>query len=87
MSFISSTVILPLYVSHFTNNPLLFGIIPFLSTAGYLLPQLFTANWVEHAPRKKFFPVTLGFFLERVPSSCWPRRHTSWRPAGPAWLW
>ena len=24
MSFISSTVILPLYVSHFTNNPLLY---------------------------------------------------------------
>ncbi len=67
MSFISSTVILPLYVSHFTQNPLLIGLIPFLSTAGYLLPQLFTANWVERAPRKKFFPVTLGFFLERVP--------------------
>jgi len=67
MSFISSTVILPLYVSHFTNNPLLFGLISFLSTAGYLLPQLFVANWVERAPLKKFFPVTLGFFLERMP--------------------
>jgi MFS family permease len=67
MSFISGTVILPLYVSHFTNNPLLFGLISFLSTAGYLLPQLFVANWVERAPLKKFFPVTLGFFLERMP--------------------
>ncbi len=67
MSFISSTVILPLFVSHFTNNPLLIGLIPFLATAGYLLPQLFVANWVERAPRKKFFPVTLGFFLERMP--------------------
>lgn len=67
MSFISSTVILPLFVSHFTNNPILIGLIPFLSTSGYLLPQLFVANWVERAPRKKFFPVTLGFFLERVP--------------------
>jgi MFS family permease len=67
MSFISSTVILPLFVSHFTSNPLLIGLIPFLSSAGYLLPQLFTANAVERAPRKKFFPVTIGFFLERIP--------------------
>ncbi len=67
MSFISSTIILPLYVSHFTKSPLLIGLIPFLSTAGYLLPQLFVANAVERAPKKKFFPVTLGFFLERVP--------------------
>jgi MFS family permease len=67
MSFISSTIILPLYVSHFTTNPLLIGLIPLFSTSGYLLPQLFTANAVERAPRKKFFPVTIGFFLERMP--------------------
>jgi MFS family permease len=67
MSFISSTIILPLYVSHFTSNPLLIGLIPFINTAGYFLPQLFVANAVERAPIKKFFPVTLGFFLERVP--------------------
>ena len=67
MSFISPTVILPLYVRHFTTSPVLIGLISFLATSGYLLPQLFMANAVEHAPRKKFFPVTLGFFLERVP--------------------
>jgi MFS family permease len=67
MSFISAAVILPLYVSHFTSNPLLIGLIPFLSTAGYLVPQLFVANAVERAPRKKYFPATLGFFLERIP--------------------
>jgi MFS family permease len=67
MSFISSTIILPLYVSHFTNSPLLIGLIPFIATAGHLLPQLFVANAVERAPRKKFFPATLGFFLERLP--------------------
>src|SRR5512138_1711916 len=67
MSFISATVILPLFVSHFTQSPLLIGLIAFLSTAGYLLPQMFVANAVERAPRKKFFPVTLGFFLERMP--------------------
>jgi MFS family permease len=67
MSFISSTIILPLYVSHFTKSPLLIGLIPFLAAAGHLLPQLFVANAVERAPRKKFFPVTIGFFLERLP--------------------
>jgi MFS family permease len=66
-SFIVPTIILPLYVSHFTDNPLIIGLIPFIATAGFLLPQLFTSNFVERAPRKKFFPVNLGFFLERVP--------------------
>jgi len=66
-SFVSAAVILPLYVRHFTSNPLLIGLIPLIATTGHLLPQLFTANAVERAPKKKFFPVTLGFFLERVP--------------------
>jgi MFS family permease len=66
-SFIAPTIILPLYISHFTGNPLLIGLIPFLNTAGFLLPQLFTSNFVERAPLKKFFPVNLGFFLERLP--------------------
>ena len=46
MSFISYSVILPLYVSHFTDSPLLIGLIPFIGTAGHLLPQLFVANAV-----------------------------------------
>jgi MFS family permease len=67
VSFISSAVILPLFVSHFTSNPLLIGLIPFLSAAGALLPQLFMANTVERAPLKKIFPTTISFFLERLP--------------------
>jgi len=67
MSFISYTIILPLYISHFTANPILIGLIPLFATSGYLLPQILTANAVERAPRKKFFPVTIGFFLERLP--------------------
>lgn len=66
-TFISVVIILPLYISHFTTNPVLIGLIPFLATAGYLVPQLFMANAVDRAPRKKFFPVHLGFFLQRVP--------------------
>ena len=67
MSFFSSAIILPLFVSHFTNNPIMIGLISFLGLGGLFLPQLFMANAVERAPRKKFFPVTLGFFLERLP--------------------
>lgn len=67
MSFISSTVILPLFVSHFTDNPLWIGLIPFLNTVGTFLPQIFVANAVGRAPLKKFYPVTLGFFTERMP--------------------
>ncbi len=67
MSFISSTIILPLFVSHFTDNPLVFGLIPFLGWAGVLIPSIFMANTVERAPLKKFFPVTIGFYSERLP--------------------
>jgi MFS family permease len=66
-SFISPAIILPLYISHFTSHPIIIGLIPFLGTAGFLLPQLFTANRVERAPLKKFFPVNIGFFTERLP--------------------
>jgi MFS family permease len=75
-SFISSSVILPLYLSHFTSNPILIGLIPFFATAGYLLPQLFTANVVQRAPIKKIFPVNIGFFLERLPII--PLAPTAW---------
>ncbi|RPI88006.1 MAG: MFS transporter [Chloroflexi bacterium] len=67
MSFFSSKIILPLFVSHFTSSPLAIGLISFIGWGGIFLPQLFMANAVERAPRKKFFPVTLGFFLERLP--------------------
>jgi len=66
-SFISSGTIFPIYVIHFTQNPITIGLISVIGTAGYLIPQLFTANRVELAPIKKFFPFNLGFFLERIP--------------------
>jgi len=71
-SFISPFIILPLYVSHFTSNPIIIGLLPFLNRAGFLVPQLFTANAVERAPIKKWFPVKLGFFTERIPVFLFP---------------
>lgn len=67
LSFISNTTILPLYISHFTNSPIILGLIPFITTAGFLVPQLFSSNLIERAPIKKFYPFNLGLFLERIP--------------------
>ncbi len=66
-SFIASSVILPLYVSHFTHNSFLIGLIAVISSGVYFLPQLFTSNWVEHLPVKKVLPVKIGLFTERLP--------------------
>ncbi len=66
-SFIASRTILPLYVSHFTDSKLVIGLLSTLAAAGWLLPQLFTANWVQRLPRKKVVVVNLGLFTERLP--------------------
>ena len=67
VSFVSIGGVLLIYVTHFTQNPLLIGLISVIATGGFLLPQLFTANMVERASIKKFFPVNIGFFSERIP--------------------
>jgi MFS family permease len=66
-SFIAPGVILPLYVSHFTQNKLIIGLVAVIGSTGYFFPQLFTSNWVEQIAVKKVLPVNLGFFTERVP--------------------
>jgi MFS family permease len=66
-SFLGPAVILPLFVSHYTDNTLLIGLITMFGSVGYFLPQLFTANWVEGLPVKKIGPVVYGLYLERLP--------------------
>ena len=66
-SFIGRQTILPLYVSHLTDSRLLIGLLSAISTAGWFLPQIFTANWVQRLPRKKVAPVRVGLFTERLP--------------------
>lgn len=66
-SFISSSTIVPLFISKLTASPLPIGIASVIAQGGWFLPQLFTANLVERLPRKKPFVVSLGFWLERVP--------------------
>ncbi len=66
-SFISSTTILPLFVSKLSNDPLWIGVLAVIAQAAWFLPQLFTANWLEKLSRQKPVVVNLGLFLERLP--------------------
>jgi MFS family permease len=71
ISFISVSTILPVYVRRLTDSPILIGLIPALVDAGWFLPQLFFAPFVERLPRK--LPTVLGLgALERVPFAVMP---------------
>jgi MFS family permease len=67
LSFISSTTIVPLFISKLTPNPLFIGLAAMIAQGGWFLPQLFTANMLERLSRKKPVVVNLGFFTERLP--------------------
>lgn len=66
-SFISATTVIPLYISKLSDSPLPIGIAAVIAQAGWFLPQLLTANYVERLPRKLPLIVRLGFILERLP--------------------
>ncbi|MEN8242461.1 MAG: MFS transporter [Chloroflexota bacterium] len=66
-SFFAERTILPLFISQLTDSTLAIGILSALVATGTMLPQLFTANWVQRSPVKKMFPVNIGFFTERLP--------------------
>jgi MFS family permease len=63
----SSSTIVPLFISKLTSSPLPIGLASMIAQSGWFLPQLFTANGVERLSRKKPVVVNAGFFLERVP--------------------
>jgi MFS family permease len=71
-NFISSSTVMPLFVSKLTSNPLLIGLIAVIAQSGWTLPQLFTAGHIERLARKKPVIVNLGLFLERMPVWVWP---------------
>ncbi len=65
-SFISVSAILPVYASHLTDSPLLIGLIPAFTDAGWFLPQLFLAPFTEKLRHKLPLLKVLGA-LERLP--------------------
>jgi MFS family permease len=66
-SFIATRTILPVYVSQLTDSEFAIGLLATIVGTGWLLPQLFTANWVQRLPVKKIVPVRVGLYAERLP--------------------
>lgn len=66
-NFIAWRTILPLYISHYTDSKFALGLLATFGATGWLLPQLFTSNWIQRLPLKKVVPVRLGLFTERLP--------------------
>ena len=66
-SFISSSTIVPLFISKLTSSSLPIGLAAVIAQSAWFLPQLFTAHAIERLARKKPVVVNLGLFLERVP--------------------
>lgn len=67
ISFLSSTTIVPLFITKLTPNPFYIGLAATIAQGAWFLPQLFTANVIERLPRKKAVAVNLGLFAERLP--------------------
>jgi MFS family permease len=67
LSFISSSTILPLFVSKLTPSALPLALVAIIAQASWYLPQLLTADLIERLPRRKPVVVNVGFFLERLP--------------------
>jgi MFS family permease len=66
IGFASFSTILPLFVASMTDSATLIGLVPAIHAAGWLLPQLFTANYTARLRRYKR-TVILATIHERVP--------------------
>ncbi len=66
-AFYSFQTVLPLFLSKLTDNPFALGWLATTGNSGWLLPQLFTARWVQRTPVKKDIVIKVGFFSERLP--------------------
>src|SRR6266498_5130609 len=66
LGFASFSTILPLFVASMTKSATLIGLVPAIHGAGWLLPQLFTANYTARLRRYKQ-TVLMATIHERVP--------------------
>lgn len=66
-SFISTTTILPLFISKLTDSLTPIGLLSVIGGAGWFLPQLFSARITEGVGKMKRITVGWGIFLERLP--------------------
>jgi len=65
-SFVAAYTILPVFMSTFTDSPLLIGLIPALEGAGWFLPQLLFAKHLEGMNQRKPLVIKLSL-LDRFP--------------------
>jgi MFS family permease len=65
-SFVAAYTILPVFMSTITDSPVLIGMIPALEGAGWFLPQLFFARYLEGKNRRLPIVLKLGI-LDRLP--------------------
>src|SRR5829696_4572981 len=66
IGFASFSTVLPLFVASMTSSATLIGLVPAIHSAGWLLPQLFTANYTARLRRYKR-AVLLTTVHERIP--------------------
>jgi len=66
LGFASFGTILPLFVASMTNSATLIGLVPAIHSAGWLLPQLFTASHTSRLRRYKR-TVLMNTIHERIP--------------------
>lgn len=66
LGFASFSTILPLFVASMTDSTTLIGLVPAIHSAGWLLPQLFTANHVSRLRSYKH-NVLMMTIHERIP--------------------
>lgn len=65
-SFVSANTIVPLFISKLTTSPVPIGIAAMVTSAGWFLPQILTANWTERLPRRKPLAVRVDLVAERL---------------------
>ena len=66
-SFISASTIFPLFISKLTPSLLPIGLVSVITSAGWFLPQLFSARITERFKKMKTIIIGWGLFLERLP--------------------
>ena len=62
IAFLNSTTVLPTLARRLTDSTVLVGLISTISTGGWLLPQLFAANFVAGRDRVKAYIIRPAFF-------------------------
>jgi len=65
-SFVAAYTILPVFMSTLTDSPIIIGMMPALADAGWFLPQLFFAKFLEGKNRRLPILLKLGM-VDRIP--------------------